>query len=236
MDVKTDYEAGETLKNKGFTDMDQKLVDFYSRIAHGIAGQFGDHCEVLIHDLTGTDPDHTIVYIENGHVSGRKKGDAASQVVLEALADPDRDRLQDRIGYIARTDDGRIMRSSTIYLHDRDGRTAGILGINYDISPLMEAEHMLEQLTGEQAKENPVSETMSFHVGQMLDRLIIQSVRAVGKPAEEMNREDRLKFIRLLNDRGAFLIAKSGPRVCQYLGISKYTLYSYLDEVKKKNE
>ena len=38
--------------------------------------------------------------------------------------------------------------------------------------------------------------------------------------------------IRFLNECGAFLIAKAGPRVCQYFGISKYTLYSYLDEAR----
>ena len=47
-----------------------------------------------------------------------------------------------------------------------------------------------------------------------------------------MSREDNGRVIRQLNDAGAFLITKSGPKVCQFLGISKYTLYSYLDEIK----
>ena len=41
-----------------------------------------------------------------------------------------------------------------------------------------------------------------------------------------------MQAIRFLNDSGAFLITKSGARVCSYFGISKYTLYSYLDEAK----
>ena len=47
-----------------------------------------------------------------------------------------------------------------------------------------------------------------------------------------MNKEDKIRAIRFLNDRGAFLISKSGPKVCKYFGISTYTLYSYLDEIK----
>lgn len=35
--------------------------------------------------------------------------------------------------------------------------------------------------------------------------------------------------INYLNDAGAFLITKSGDKVAKYFGISKYTLYSYVD-------
>ena len=54
----------------------------------------------------------------------------------------------------------------------------------------------------------------------------------VGKSAALMRNEERVRAIRYLNDTGAFLITKSGPKVCKYFGISKYTLYSYLDEAK----
>ena len=36
--------------------MDATQVDFYSRLAHAIAVQFGSNCEVVIHDLETTDP------------------------------------------------------------------------------------------------------------------------------------------------------------------------------------
>ena len=51
-----------------------------------------------------------------------------------------------------------------------------------------------------------------------------------------MNKEDKVKAIRFLNDSGAFLITKSGQRVCNFFGISKYTLYSYIDEAKGDKE
>ena len=47
-----------------------------------------------------------------------------------------------------------------------------------------------------------------------------------------MSKEDKVKAIRFLNDTGAFLITKSGGKVCKYFGISKYTLYSYIEEAK----
>ena len=66
----------------------------------------------------------------------------------------------------------------------------------------------------------------------MLDDLLEQSVELVGTPVSLMTKDDKVRAIRYLNDTGAFLITKSGPKVCKYFGISKYTLYNYLDEAK----
>ena len=55
--------------------MTPSQIEFYKRLAHGLALQFGPNCEVVVHDLETEDVDHSIVVIENGHVSGRKLGD-----------------------------------------------------------------------------------------------------------------------------------------------------------------
>ena len=44
-----------------------------------------------------------------------------------------------------------------------------------------------------------------------------------------MTKEEKTAAIQFLNDSGAFLITKSGDKVSKYFGISKYTLYSYID-------
>ena len=66
-------------------------------------------------------------------------------------------------------------------------------------------------------------------VGLYLEHLIEESVALVGKPVPLMNKEDKVTAIQFLNDAGAFLITKSGDKVANYFGISKYTLYSYID-------
>ncbi len=95
------------------------------------------NCEVVVHDLS-QHPDHTIVAIENGHVSGRKVGDGASNVVLERMEHQDRE-AQDHLSYLTRTPDGKILKSSTIYIRNSRGKVTAILAINFDISALMMA-------------------------------------------------------------------------------------------------
>ena len=44
-----------------------------------------------------------------------------------------------------------------------------------------------------------------------------------------MTKEDKIRVVRYLNDAGAFLITKSGDRIASVLGISKFTLYKYME-------
>ena len=210
--------------------MKQSLLEFYTRLAKGIAAQFGTGCEVIVHDLQGGDLEHTIVAIENGHVTGRRIGDGPSHIVLESLQRASQQQ-EDKLAYLTKTRDGKILKSSTIYIRDNSGKIIGIFGINYDITLLLSMEEQLRSFTStstEDSREEPIS----LNVGDLLDELIEQSVRSIGKPVALMTKEDKVQVVRLLNEAGAFLITKSGPKVCQYLGISKYTLYSYLDEIK----
>ena len=55
------------------------------QIASDLASQFGPDCEIVIHDLKTNDPEHSIVYIENGHVTGRGIGDGPSNAVFDVI-------------------------------------------------------------------------------------------------------------------------------------------------------
>lgn len=57
-----------------------------------------------------------------------------------------------------------------------------------------------------------------------------QSVDLIGKPPVLMNKEEKIRAIRFLSENGAFLVMKSDEKIAKYFGISKYTLYSYLDQ------
>ena len=205
-------------------------LQFCFQLARGSAQQFGSNCEVVVHDLDSNDVEHSIVAIENGHVSGRRVGDGPSHIVLEALRG-DCARLEDRLAYLTRSDDGKILKSSTIYIRDDDGRAIGVFAINYDITLMLAMEDALKGFTATQVPERE-PEHISRNVADLLDELIEQSVKLVGKPVPLMNKEDKVKAIQFLNDTGAFLITKSGDKVCKFFGISKYTLYSYIDEAK----
>ncbi|MDC7288395.1 helix-turn-helix transcriptional regulator [Blautia schinkii] len=200
------------------------------QIARDIASQFGSDCEVVIHDLKTNDPEHSIVYIVNGHVTNRDIGDGPSNAVFDVIRKQNKkeDDLEDHTGYLMKTSDGKILKCSTSYIRDDDGTLHYVFGINYDITKLTMVESALHSLVTPEDKEEKPKE-ITHNVNDLLDHLIEESVALVGKPVALMNKEDKVTAIQFLNDSGAFLITKSGDKVANYFGISKYTLYSYID-------
>ena len=127
--------------------MKKSLIEFYTRLAHGLAVQFGSNCEVVVHDLQGKDIEHSIIAIENGHVTGRRIGDGPSQIVLESLHNSEQNlKQEDKLAYLTKTKNGKILKSSTIFIRDDSDKIIGIFGINYDISLMLAMEKELSSL------------------------------------------------------------------------------------------
>lgn len=198
-----------------------------TEMAKGITAQFGDNCEVVVHDWSRP-YDSTIVAIENGHVTGRKVGDPGTNLGLEIMRGTSEG--DNRHNYVTQTKDGRILRSTSMYVKNNAGTIIGAMCINFDITDLMVAEKTLQSLTASGLQ--PVRESFVSNVNDLLDTLIQEAQETIGKPPAMMSKEDKIKIIQLLDQKGAFLIKKSGEKVCGYLSISKYTLYSYLEESK----
>ena len=211
-------------------------------IAHGIARQFGENCEVCIHDLETPDLEHSIIYIINGHVTGRGIGDGPSKIILKSIeAQKNGEELSDHLCYLTKGSGGKLLKSSTIFIKDETGLFHYVLSINFDISVFAAVGTAIQSFTAveedaETAAENSSTEAIPNSVGELLDNLIEQSVARIGKAASLMTKDEKVRAINYLNDAGAFLIQKSGDKVANYFGISKFTLYSYIDVKKKKEE
>jgi predicted transcriptional regulator YheO len=201
--------------------------DFLKRLAKGIAAQFGQDCEILVHDLTSEDKDKTITIIENGHVTHRELGGGPSRIVLETL-NAKSDDLDDQLCYLTKTSDDRLVKSSSIYIRDPDGKITGIFCINYDITGLSMAENTIRSLLRTESQKGE-PEKIPKNVNELLDELIEGAVNYVGKPAAMMKKADKIKAVQYLKRNGAFQILKSGDRICKLLRISKFTLYNYMD-------
>ncbi|GAA3410572.1 helix-turn-helix transcriptional regulator [Paenibacillus hodogayensis] len=203
-------------------------MEFLHALIEGIATQFGDKCEVVLHDLT-LNYDSTIIAIKNGHITDRRIGDCGSNLGLEVLRGTVKDG--DRYNYITQTKEGKVLRSSSIYIKNSSGDTIGAICINLDISDLIMAENTIRSLTMRDTNTE-VEEVFVKDVNELLDFLIKECQNEIGKPVAHMSKDEKFRAIQYLDSKGAFLIKKAGDKVCKYFDISKFTLYSYLDEVR----
>ena len=200
-------------------------------IADTIALHNGKDCEVCIHDLTTKNISHSIVYIVNNHVSGRKVGDSFSFNYLKSRKIlEDGKELKTVPVFSNQTYDGKYLKCSTIYIKDENDKYHYMLCINQDVSALIQAGNAINEFitSFEDKKDNPAN-TLP-HVNDILDDLITQAIKYVGKTPSNMTTQDKKQAIQFLNDQGAFLISKSGDRVSEYFGLSKFSIYSYIKD------
>ena len=62
-----------------------------------------------------------------------------------------------------------------------------------------------------------------------LERLISGVERELGAPLADLTREDKQRAVRLLDERGAFTLRKAVEDVADALGVSRFTVYNYLN-------
>jgi predicted transcriptional regulator YheO len=211
-------------------------MPFFKQLLNMLEQQLGSRTEIVLHDLTN-EYDHTIVDIRNGHITNRKIGDCGSNLGLRVLSGTVKDG--DQYNYVTHTKNAAILRSSTVFIKNDEGKVIGSLCINQDITQSVEFEQLLHEQnqyclnTGNEEKHGGDSkEIFVNNVGELMDYLLQEALAHVGRPVNLMDKEDKLKFLRFLDEKGAFIITKAGEKTCDFLGISKYTLYSYLDMIR----
>jgi hypothetical protein len=70
------------------------------------------------------------------------------------------------------------------------------------------------------------------HLDDALAQLLEQGEALVGKPLREMTRAEKRQLVHYLDERGAFTLRKAVERVAETLGVSRFTVYNYLDSVR----
>lgn len=202
----------------------------YVSIAEMLVRTFGADCEVVLHDLD--DPEHSVAYVANGAVTGRKIGDSFDQLVRQVILSG---QLKENYvaNYYFTAPNGKRIRSSTVLLQGPDGHLEGALCINLDTTRVTKQIEFLQSFLPA-APEAPVREAEADpeNVATMIENLMDKIVGS--SDPQSMTRENRLEKIRFMDSKGIFLMKGSVDRAAEKLGVNRVTIYSYLDEVRGK--
>ena len=202
------------------------LLKNYFPVADIIAGTFGAGCEVAVHDLE--QPDRSVVYVA-GSVTGRKKGQTFDHLVKNVLLS---DRFEnDRVINYTFEANGKTIRSSSALIRDEAGQVIGMICINCDLSAPAAMKAALDAFLNA-GGGNAVVEEPDQNVVDVIDGLIAKIIG--GTNVRESSRQKLVELVRFMDDKGIFLVRGSMEKVANLLGVSKVTLYSYLDEAKGK--
>lgn len=205
----------------------------YFPIADLIAKTFGKNCEVVIHDLTH--PQNSIVYIVNSHVTGKETGQAFNVLIKQVLLSKSFEK-DVTANYKTITTDGRQIKSSTAFIRNSREDVIGAICINYDIEKMKDMKNFLDEFmkVNEEIVEEEAEMEVIENVIEIADGIIDKIVSSVN--THQLKKEDKIELIEFMEQKGIFLIKGAVDKVAEKLNISKVTVYSYLDKIKKSNK
>ena len=210
------------------------ILNALKPVIKGLALALGTDYEIVLHDIN--DPENSIIAIENSQVTGRKTGDPLTDYAMYLLKNSDQKKEDYVANFLTRTSNGKRIRSSTLYLRDEKGKLIGYLCINYDMSRAEIIKNMVDQLVsvtgGGSTAEIPREEEMPATLEGLMERNLKLIRKLVGKPLHMSNKQEKLQAIKVLDDEGFFLLKGAVEALAEETGNTKYTIYSYLREVR----
>ncbi|WP_251417251.1 MULTISPECIES: helix-turn-helix transcriptional regulator [Paenibacillus] len=221
----------------------RKFLEKYFPVASFIAAIIGPKCEVVVHDIS--DPEHSIIFIENGYISGRKVGDSSTDLVLKILKSEAYHEEQFIANYKASGKFGQSFRSSTYFIKNDSNELVGLLCLNIDVTHMEVAaewvQHILQggpnpyitpPVDEAPKEEKQATEYLQGNADDLLQHMISSVVDKITIPPDRLSPQEKIEIVRELNELGVFLLKGGVSQVAAALSISEPTVYRYLQKLK----
>jgi predicted transcriptional regulator YheO len=203
----------------------KRIVEVLLPLVEPLAMVLGPKSEVVLHDLSKLPM--SIVAI-SGSISGRNVGDASTDISLLVLERSEQTRHH--IGYRSEMPNGTVCRSSSILLYGESKHPVVALAINTDIEELLAARDLLDSMVSTvlplEAKGRAYDD-----VASLTDALLTRAIDSIGVPVSEMSKKQKINVVRELEKRGFFFIREAADRAAAALGVTRYSIYNYLNQL-----
>ncbi|HGJ8013876.1 TPA: transcriptional regulator [Pseudomonas aeruginosa] len=201
------------------------------------------NAELVLHDLR--QPEYSIAEIANAHVSGRKRGDSVlagmrADKAFSSAMEEKQELVSLLLDYPTLSREGAPLRSSTAFYRDSNGRAFAALCINVNNSGISDAINLLRCLVGNVADssvETPQNVESSVEPGlNNIEDLMREIIRGATEQSPGSGRANtkraNLLAVQQMQEKGIFLIKGGVEKAAGALGVTRYTIYNYLDELK----
>ena len=216
---------------------DQELLESYIPMVRFIAAMCGPHYEVVLHDLR--DIEHSIIAIENGHISGRRPGDGMMDFAYQKFVEDTQDEF-----IVHRsskpTKDHRILRLSAYRIRSHlSNEIIGLLCVTEDISDFVQMRRMLDTHLyidgGIYSETDTNNENIALPLADTLETIFRNTMSERGfLSPESMDKDDKMSVIAALRDQHLFEIKGAVNFIAHKLNLSEPSIYRYLREIKYK--
>lgn len=201
------------------------------RIAEGLYQMLGSRYEMLVHDLSQVERSIVAVY---GNITNRRIGGPSTNYLIQILKKYG-DQAPDSINYRNVTPDGRVLRSSTMFIRDEEGHIIGSLCINQDLTDFLVLSKLAQEMTGftkPVVEKSDADELFARDIGEVMETMVRAEMEILQKPVAYMQKEDKLTAVEHLENKGIFDVKGAVEYVAESLGVTSFTIYNYLKEIR----
>lgn len=212
-------------------DIHLLLLNQAIRTAEILHKMFGSNCEVAVHDFSNLE--ESLIHV-SGTLTNRKIGSPVTDLVLKEYKKADSE-IRDIPNYSTTSKNGIKMKSSTVFLRDLDDKVIGALCINFNVNFLSQISQSIQEFL--QVEENHAT-TENFYttVHDVIEEMVKHVIQEFNKDPHLLELEEKVEVVRRLEEKGAFLIKGATEYLAQVLGVSKFTVYNYLQKIRAQNE
>ena len=229
------------------------ILQRYKVLVEFLGQTLGPDYEVVLQDLT--EGKNEIVAIANGHVSGRTIGSPLTNTALQLITSRQYENNDFICNYKGVTEDGKILRSSTMFIKDKEKQSIGLLCINFDDSRYRELSKQLQNILhpetftlsslsvnkGVKSEHNlsisgnttSITESFPMDIPTLMEKIFTDCTSALSMPADRLNQTERKEIMIKLNEQGMFQLKGSIPFVAKKFACSTASIYRYLGEISR---
>lgn len=220
-----------------------ELITLLAAAVRVIGSLVSCNTEVVLHDLRH--PEYSIAEIANAGVTGRKQGDSVlagvrtDKAFINAMERSD-ERVSLLLDYVSYTRDGKPLRSSTAIYRDRQQQPFAALCVNVDQAGLEEAARVLSSMAGclipspPSVPPAPATDRDAVSIEDLMHDIIRTTHVQAGRQNRSDTRRANLLAVKNMQEKGIFLIKGGVEKAAAALGVTRYTIYNYLDALKNE--
>ncbi|MBQ7284208.1 MAG: transcriptional regulator [Oscillospiraceae bacterium] len=225
--------------------MTASQLHYFTKVSEFFGRVLGPDYEVALHDIS--DRNGALVALANGHISGRKIGSPVTDRLRDIIESREYENQDYILHQYGMSPNGKILCSSSMFIKDVNGSLIGVLCVNFDDSRYRELSNKVFNLCHPDALvdtnfrfdesrvplnigDQHIPKLQSAPDGSAYD-IINATLKEHNLSIESMSLKDKIQLLRLLDEKGVFLIKGAVKDAAKIFGCSSATMYRHLSRI-----
>lgn len=214
------------LNNYQHTPLDRAILESRTGIADTLGALFGRNCEIILHSFE--DLNHSVIYIVNGHVTGREIGAGITNVALEQIRNFTTSDKKWNVYFSNKKGDDYTFKSSSTLITNFTGDVIGMLCINYSLDVSLQG--FMNTFSPDQCETK--TENFTDDVNSMVLKHLIPIKQQVYSNTNVASKSKVNEIVKQLYQIGLFELPITTKIVSAELSVSTAAIYKHLRALK----